>query len=56
MLNWDLVKERNVKVWAHTHTQRLDDATRLHSAQHDVQENTSETNDLHFSIRKRKTN
>ena len=31
------------------------DVTRLHSTQHDVQENTSETNDIHLSKRKRKT-
>ena len=29
------------------------DVTRLHSTRHDVQENTSETNDLRFSKRKR---
>ena len=64
---WAGTRMRNwmYKCWQ-THTQRrkqerwldetLDDAARLHSTQHDVQENTSETNDLHFSKRKRKTN
>ena len=30
------------------------DVTRLHSTQHDVQKDTSETNDIHFSKRKEK--
>ena len=38
------------------YTLTLADVTRLHSIQHDVQENTSETNDLRFSKRKRKSN
>ena len=55
MQNWDLDTEQNVQVWAGTHSTRetkevmdetLDDATRLHSTQHDVQGITSETNDL----------
>ena len=50
MLSWDLEKERNVKVSADTLLdERLADATGLHCPQHDVQKDTSETDDLHVS-------
>ena len=60
MLNCDMYTERNVLVSAGTAKELIDetlaDVTRLHSTQHDVQENTSETNDLRFSKRKRTAN